>query len=443
MNETSNSDSSASPKPQTGASRKKETEDFELRLTLNKSEMECLLSLHPRKSPLILTSGELISHIKELGIVEGIIVDAVVECCRKLDHGHPVQDVLAAMGTMPEKRRDAALEFLVQTSLKPVFTEDKTGHVDFHETHLFNNVLIGHEIAILHPAVTGKNGWTVTGKPVPAAPPRESPVRAGEGVRFQEDDNVFVATENGHVIFKNNILQVSDEYIVEDDLDFHTGNLHFEGRVHVRGDVLDGFLIQATKDIRIDKNAGHCRFECRGNMEIGGMNGLGIEVELSAKHDVMPHPNTTGTILCMGNLTARYLHHVYVECEGNLHVTREIMHSVIRCAGTVTVDGRIVGGTCTALAGIQSLKVGTEIGIPTELIAGEDYREAQQETGIAKTLDHLHRERETMMQEIGPGPFTPGPEEERPHHTLIFKSPWPGFSKGPGVGRSALRFAPL
>ncbi|MEI6210384.1 MAG: FapA family protein [bacterium] len=420
MNTKSTPRAVASASPSAATVRLKEGSDFDTLLSLNAAEMACGLTIRPKSKNISCSPADLMTRLRDLGIVEGVRENLLLDCCQKLAQGQPVQNVLVAEGSLPEPGTDASLEFLLPISAAaPHFAEDKTGHVDFHETHPIDNVQVGYELAVLHPAMPGKDGYTVTGRKMPAPPPRECPVQAGKGVGFQKQGNVFVATQDGYVIFKNNLLQVSEEYEVEGDLDLHTGNLRFIGNIHVHGDVLDGFHIQATKGLRIDKNAGQCRLECGGDLEIGGMNGLGVEADGSAKHVEMPHPSRTGTILCKGNLTARYLHHVYVECEGNVHVLREVMHSVIRCAGTVKVDGRILGGTCTALAGIEVAQAGTEAGARTELIAGEDYRLEQQEPEVAKTLDLLHHKRQALLIEVGAGDNSPQHQAKLSHEAQL------------------------
>jgi uncharacterized protein (DUF342 family) len=222
---------------------------------------------------------------------------------------------------------------------------------------LFENVKAGDIIAVEHPAIPSINGQTVTGKIIPTARLNTVAAKAGAGIEFISGRLEYAAKMNGRVMYKDTVLSITEEFVVDEDVDYKTGHINFVGVVHVRGDVLDGFNVNGKKGVKIYNNIGNSCIESEGDIDIGGMTGRDAQAK----------------IRCHGRLKAGYLYNVDVECAGNIYVKREIMHSNIKSNGAVFCQGRIVGGNCLALAGIETATTGSEFGIKTFLNAGIDF----------------------------------------------------------------------
>ncbi|MBI5419049.1 MAG: DUF342 domain-containing protein [Deltaproteobacteria bacterium] len=334
-----------------------EHESYTFDVELVDGGLECRCSLEPKGAGSFINDSNLLDLLNRCGIRQGIDLEAVSSFTRNACSGKPQKEVPLARGMRAEPGRDGWVEFIVRphTGLAE-YKEDEDGVIDFHNPHSFTNVQPGAEIALLHPAEEGRQGVLVTGSTVPA--PAVKPIRLtiGRGIRLEEDGKKIIATAEGRVVYDGNTVSVESGFVVNGDVDYEIGNIDFAGFVDVRGDVLDGFKISSTKGIKVSGNAGNCQIRSGGNITIGGMSGQG-----------------KGAIVCTGNLFARFLNEVVVECGGNVTVESEIRNSRIRSGACIIVPkGVISGGECIALSGIEAGTLGSPIGVRTVLASGGD-----------------------------------------------------------------------
>ncbi len=81
---------------------------------------------------------------------------------------------------------------------------------------------------------------------------------------------------------------------------------------------MDVFKIKATKGISVSGSVGACKLESEGPVAIGSMADMSF-----------------GLIRCKGNLTARYLNHITVECWEDVHIANEIRNFTIKATGSI------------------------------------------------------------------------------------------------------------
>src|SRR6185369_7379794 len=155
------------------------------------------------------------------------------------------------------------------------------------------------------------------------------------------------------------------------------GNIAFNGFVEVKGDVLDGSFVKATKGIKISGNIGVCTIESDGDISFSGMSGRG-----------------TGTITCGGSITANFINDALIECAGDVTVDIEIRSSQIKCLGAITVNkGGLTGGEYFALAGIECGNLGGRTSLRTRVVAGVHY-------GDLEELNNLFNELKIFVAEF-------------------------------------------
>ena len=82
----------------------------------------------------------------------------------------------------------------------------------------------------------------------------------------------------------------------------------------------------------------------------------------------------SGCIECGGNLLTKYLNDSNIEAAGDVTVRKEIVNSAVKSFGKVKSATCIIGGTTTALKGVEADIIGSELGTPTIIEAGVNYR---------------------------------------------------------------------
>jgi len=328
-------------------------------LYLSEDETQGWLSVLPCKKDIVFSDEDLLAALKGHGINVGLDLHALLNCSKDIAAGQRVDDALIATGTPPTLGQNERIDFSVKVSTSiPEYDQVNGEGVDYHQAHLFENVVEGQGIGSLLPAEVGVDGVSVRGHPVPV-PELElvAPITFGPGVELR-DGNDCVATLAGRVLFEEGKVSVSDELEIRADVDYEVGDIDFVGYVHVRGSVRSGFRVRAGKGLIVDHEVGHCVIESDGDIQIGGVNGR----------------EEGATILCGGSLTAKYLHDTVVECSGDVTVNNEVINCTIHSLGIISVPGLIAGGAVVGRMGIEAGRLGTDAEVRTFLEAGVDYR---------------------------------------------------------------------
>ena len=351
-------------------------------LQLSSDETECWLSVIP-DGKLEVFEDTLVNLLKEHGVIVGIEFDIVTKCCEAIAANEKVVCELIAEGTKPMEVVDASVEFLVRVSTSvPSYEVVEDEPVDFHQANLFENVHAGQLIGKILPEVLGMGGQSVRGWPIPIPEHKNVRIKFGAGVELRNKDELL-ATLDGRVVYEDSKVSVTNELKICRDVDYEVGNIDFVGFVHVCGSVGSGFKVRARQGLVVDQVVEHCHIESDGDIQLGGMTGQ----------------DDQGIIKCGGNLTAKYLHDVRVECQGDIDVKSEIMNSVVYSCGTITA-ALIAGGKTVALKGLEVKTLGSDGRVKTFLEVGIDYRFRSDVKHLFKQLIYLRDQLQKISEEI-------------------------------------------
>lgn len=197
--------------------RQEETEclrDYDISISLD--EMEAYIEVHTTGQGL--QKEELRIQLQQSGIKNGIIEEELDRLAAGNYFSHPI---LIAKGVTPGKREDGWYEYFFRTKQqrKPKLLPD--GYVDYQNTRWYEPVTEGQKLICYHGAKTGTGGYTVTGRFLTGKKGREQPMLYGRRLEVTR------------------LLQV-------DDVSYTSGNIEFDGTVHIKGNVGSGTIIRAT-----------------------------------------------------------------------------------------------------------------------------------------------------------------------------------------------------
>lgn len=362
---------------------------YTLTFEVSRDALECHCLYEPSNiggTPL--TNPELQEYLAKFDLKAWIIPEAVSTLLNSAASGKSVNHLLLSRGIPMVPGEDGQLVMAVSDDLAvteaEVETEVKEGMaqtVDFRHVQSFLNVDSDALIATIIPPGVGEPGRTVTGKIIPPQPGAPVKLEVGQNVRLSDDERSIFATAAGRVCLRDGTLSVEDIYEVDGDVDFKVGNISFKGYVEVKGDVLDGFFVKATKGIKIKGNIGACTIESDGDISFCGMNGQG-----------------SGAITCGGSIAANFIYDSLIECAGNIVADTEIRGSHVKCLGTITVNkGGLTGGEYFALAGIECGNLGSVTSLRTRVVAGVHY-------GDLEELNCLFNELKLLVAEFSAAP---------------------------------------
>lgn len=353
---------------------------YQLLLSLSQDEMECRahLELKPGGTPPSLE--ELQGLLAADGITVGLNDTALQQLISE-SQSNKSSNALVAGGLPPLKGDDGRLEYSFVALERPASVEPEDEQdtekrqVDFKVVQQFINVEPDQEIGRILPPTSGTPGTTVRGKPVAAEAGKALLLKMGQHVHTGGDDgSTLIAEIHGRVKLDGDTISVVEEYVVEGDVDFSVGNIRFNGFVEVRGDVLDGFQVSASKGIKITGNVGSCRLISHGNIEFCGMDGQG-----------------KGSILCGGDLIAHFIHDSSVECWGNMLIDVELRNCTVHCRGNLS-SGLLSGGDYISLAGVQVKRLGAPSAVKTVIHTGVDYHDLDRMHILLEQLDTLQQQ---------------------------------------------------
>lgn len=189
-------------------------------------------------------------------------------------------------GRNPQSGTDGWYEFFFDINIKkkPKLLED--GSVDYQNIKWFELVRKGDVVAKYHEPEPGNPGLNILGDEVPAKKGRELPQLPRKGVTLEPDKKTYIASMDGKIEYKGGGLEITN-ILVQDSVTQATGKVEFNGSIYVGGEVGDGAIIHAEKDILVDGFVEGAVLEAGGDIILRrGSNGDG-RGKLTAKGSIM------------------------------------------------------------------------------------------------------------------------------------------------------------
>lgn len=329
-----------------------------------KIDSECLvkLSTDNMKAYITLTKPIGGNDITEKAVYEALKEKGVVFNIKDSEIKNAVEqklyekEILVAEGLEPIPGQDAVLEYHFDTSNEKAFTIDKDGKIDYHELSLIKNVKQGQLLVTLIPHTAGTPGKNVLGGEVPGKDGKKLALPKGKNVDITGDGLELVAAVDGEVKIIDGKVNVFSVYEVKHNVDNSTGNIRFNGKVVVMGNVITGFLIEAEGDVEVYGVVEGAVIRSKGNIVLHrGIQGM-----------------NKGELYCDGDLIARFIENSKIEVKGNIQ-SDAIMHSQVTCGRKLEASGRkglLVGGSFKVGEEIKAKVIGSPMATITELEVG-------------------------------------------------------------------------
>lgn len=282
----------------------------------------------------------------------------------------------------------AMLPCALDRLLIPKYNED--GKMDMRD---FGDILCVQKnqvIARRMPPTKGRNGFTVSGKPIVSEPGEWKAMKLGTQVHLAEnDENVVLASITGLPKVNSMMIDVDDVFISR-GVNVSTGNINFTGSVIVNGDVSEKMQVVATGDVTI--------------------NGFVESAHIKADGDIIITQGASGKLqnrdcefIAGGNVYIGHAQGVSIHSRHDIIIDKQLAYSHISCAGNVTVGkvdnpmGKLFASTIVAAKCIKAGFVGAVSGSILLIDYSERYNQAiekheklseQYESLASKNADH-------------------------------------------------------
>lgn len=310
----------------------------------------------------------ILQEAEHKGITAALDLAAIDKALRTGGNG-----ILIARGRAPVAGTDGKLESLVPSMKARSPHLDAHGLADFRDLGEIVTVHAGDALMRLIQPTNGTPGETVTGKTLPVRPGKKIAFAAKlDGVIPDPNDpNLLIAAISGCPVVLKNGVSVDPVYTAK-DVDLHTGNISFDGTVHVSGDVHAGMSIKTSGDIYVDGTIENAMLEAGGDIVVKG--GIIGSSELHAKLNER-HP---AAIRCTGSCTARFVQNALVAAGNGIFIHDVAMQSELAAGHQIVVGdkdsrkGDIIGGIVRATMLVKAQNIGSSADVKTIVIAGAD-----------------------------------------------------------------------
>ena len=314
----------------------------------------------PRKGASPPTVEDVLDELHSAGVVFGVDRSAVTSLLATSAYSI---EAVVARGVEPVPGRGAAIHYHFNTNRGKPYLEMEFGRINLKELNFIDFREEDDLLAELMPPVTPVDGRTVDGATVKApVDERNVELAAGANTRLSPDKTQLFAATDGNVRIRANRVIVEPVVVVK-NVNYETGNIHFDGSVVVEEAIADGFVVEARGDIQVGKGVGRAVLKAGGSVLLK----TGINA------------NGAGEIECGGDLFARYIESCSVTCHGNVIVEEAVMHSTLRVWGHCVFTGRraefiagdiVVGGSfwCKKLGNLNEVATRVAIGVEPNLV---------------------------------------------------------------------------
>jgi uncharacterized protein len=347
-----------------------------LEIEVARDEMSSVAHVHPpTEGGDAVTIDEVREALGKRGVTFGIDWSAaelaVLKCTMKREE---VPNVVVARGAAAKDPLPERLVIEPQLLASPP-DEPEGARVDHRARSPFRFVKKGQVLARKVPPAAGAPGSTVTGRFLPFKASRSASLAAGESTEVVGDS--LVAACDGRLVHDERTVSVSRVLEIRGDVDYHTGNVDFQGDVVVEGRIKDGFTVKATASILCGNTVG--------------------AADVSADGDVILEKGFLGRdrgIVHAGKgFDARFVENGRVEAQGPVWIEVGAINSTIHTLGVLTAGAKavIVGGTIVAADGVDAMHLGSRMEVRTEIHCGINYLVMQKLEWVQFSLMQLSK----------------------------------------------------
>lgn len=339
--------------------------DCGLVLEIDQQGMIAVLRKTDRFDP-ALSAAKLAEILEDEGIVFGRVVTEQLQGFIR-SGGFKTKPFQVAAGNPPRPGKDARIEYHFDTDHLKAGEFDDEGNVDFRDRGEIPWVEEGALLAEKFSMESAHNGINVFDQEIEVLPVADIPLRYKSGVTLSDDECRLYAEISGHprLSWSGNV-QVSDVFLVKNDVNYETGHLDYHGDIDVRGTLKAGFRVKGDT-IRI-------------NTVDGG--------EITAEGDVtVDNGVNDARIYARGNVTAKFIQNSTIHCLGNLTVLKEIVDTTVEASGAVFIPaGEVLSSDITANMGMIARHLGTDKSVPNTVTMGVDLFTAKELKTIQKAI---------------------------------------------------------
>lgn len=373
--------------------------DGSFSLEFSADAMLAWVNLVPPYGGKSVTSEEVFTALDEAGVIFGINQAAVNTLCLS---GQPAR-VTVATAVAAENGEDTRFDLLVAEARDRAPQVDENGLINFRELGAIPLVVADQPLMRRVLPTNGIHGRTIHGELIEALP--GSDVAFAENLvgayAAKDDGNLLRAVFSGQPVLCGNGVRVEHVLHVR-DVNIASGNMSFNGTVHVTGDVLPGMKVHATGDVVVTGVVDGGELDAGGDIHVAG--------------GIIAHAK----VRAGGAVAARFVESSQIQAGTAIAIDDTALQSDLQAINQIVVGikstqrGRLAGGSARAMLLVAVPVLGAATGGVTSIqLGGNSLLEAKyrdlleqiekhkaDEANLKKVVTHLstHADKGNLLE---------------------------------------------
>lgn len=329
--------------------------DAKLVVHIAEDEMSASIQLLPAQGGSAISLNDMLCTLQVEGVVAGLDEQAIASAA----NSGCAENLVVAKGLQPLDGENTVFKTLISNEYSEANATDIDGRIDYRAQNSISMVALGDPLVRRIPATNGQAGYTVRGRVLEAKPGVDTdfaPDLPGTQ-KLDSDPNILFAAIPGHPVAVDNGMRV-EPVIRLSEVNLTTGNIDFDGAVHIDGDVIQGMRVKATGDILIGGVVERSFIETPGDILVKG--GVIGDAQLNAG----------------GVIRARFAQSATLHAVNSIEIDEMALQCYLTAQKNICVGlkipqrGRLVGGIARALESIKVPFLGSNEGTLTRVIVG-------------------------------------------------------------------------
>ncbi len=325
----------------------------DINIEISSDYYEAYLTINFNDTFTSISKEDLLDVIEKKHISYGINYDVIEEIIK---NKRSITKFLIAKGNKHKNGEDGKITYNFDINDSPRPSLSESGKADHKNLNIIHKVKKGEILGSRTSPTDGTEGITVTGKTIKGKPGKLLNLKPGKNTILSNDTNYLIANQNGFIKIVDERVCVIPILEINSDVGVSTGNIHFNGKIIVNGNVEKGYTIESEDEIEI--------------------YGIVEGSKIIATGDIRIHQgaNNGASIISDNNITVKFMEGCIVRC-GKKLICEAVLHCDIESKEELIVNegkGLIVGGRIKVRKKITAKNIGSQIGTLTKLQLGID-----------------------------------------------------------------------
>ena len=321
-------------------------------------------------------------------IVHGIDQQAILELAKEYKKASKKiinLSAIVAKGQPAILGKDGVIEILVAPAEKVNIQKD--GSADFRNISMFRKVNKGDVVAIKKAPIPGKKGINIFNKIVPTETPKEAYIEHGENIQFRPETHEYISLVDGIFDEKENWIDVNAVLKITSNVGLETGNIHYDGEIHIAGNVQREATVKTKGDLIID-----------GIIESGEVTSGGSIVAKLGINTRKEHK-----VVALKNIQANYVENSRIMAHKDVIIGNSILGSEIVSLGNVimsSASSTISGSEISSYGNIEVSTIGTSLSAHVQITIGKHVLYAKKYEEVKEQLAQVRKEFYKQLEKV-------------------------------------------